>query len=428
MNHAELLQVVAGATPTTRGFLIVNFGKEITEPVTLSASIDWNRDGEFQKEEVVVTNAPADPRKNWNGNFPIQFQRADDLSNLTVHLTVGNESFDLPLTLTTYDVGELVDFSTVTKPDESMKGDTVVRPPAAPKAEGVPQNFHNDTPDITQRKDECAPTTAANGFIQMAGDHGRIDAIPRDPMALVDMFKKEMGWTFQNGVLIEDFSTGKDYVARQLDLPIHSETVTGDFNHVVDKIEEALAGGGAAEMRVQAKVTDAKGKVHNVGGHVVSVTRVIRNGQSLSLEIHDPLSPAGTEPYDIDPNDGALSNYPFLGGKESESVRISVSVAFLQTWNDGPRSIIDDLQPISRSTIKVIVVDGHKIPISEVHVSDPDLCDGLHYHANRGVAKALDGTMVAEVFEHCGYGKVEEVPVEDCKPDGTECKRMVFKK
>lgn len=71
---------------------------------------------------------------------------------------------------------------------------------------------------------------------------------------------------------------------------------------------------------------------------------------------------------------------------------------------------------IPKEKIKVIIVDGKKIPLSEVRSVKGAECDGdAHYHANANqTAKATDET---DVFDPnpsgCGYGKVEEVEIEE---------------
>jgi hypothetical protein len=64
---------------------------------------------------------------------------------------------------------------------------------------------------------------------------------------------------------------------------------------------------------------------------------------------------------------------------------------------------------------QVIIVEGKKIPLSEVHsVAGPE-CEGKpHYHANINfTAAATDGTEVQETDPSgCGYGKVEDIKVE----------------
>lgn len=66
------------------------------------------------------------------------------------------------------------------------------------------------------------------------------------------------------------------------------------------------------------------------------------------------------------------------------------------------------------SKIKVIVVDGKKIPLTEIVESIGVECDqASHYHAkNHTAAIALDGSNIPDPGG-CGFGKVTEVAVVD---------------
>ncbi|MBI2621171.1 MAG: hypothetical protein HYW63_00805 [Candidatus Levybacteria bacterium] len=69
-----------------------------------------------------------------------------------------------------------------------------------------------------------------------------------------------------------------------------------------------------------------------------------------------------------------------------------------------------------KQKIQVIVVDDKKIPLSEVRSATGSECEGkAHYHAREnGVAVAIDGTQVVDPNPtSCGYGKVEEVKIEE---------------
>lgn len=423
--------VTQGSQPTGKAIVKVPIARTEEVEYDLRASIDWNKNGTMEESEQIVTDLPFTPKRGDFQTLAVALpEDATETSSYTVLLAVfkgsdtsSTESLETEITLGTYDIGDVLDMSTVTNPESAMKGQTVVRnakPPAPPKPEGVPTNFGNDTPDLKQRKDECAPTSAANSIIRMAGDNGKIDAIPRDPYELVDLLKREMGWTYQNGVLVEDFSRGKDFVAKQLNLPIHSETITGDFNHVLDGVEETLNQGGGTEIRMKQVVQNPQtGRNQTAGGHMITVTRVIRTGQQVSVQVHDPLSPSGTDTYDVDARTGELINYPYMRGS------LIITTGFLQHWSK-TESIMDDLEPTHRETIKVIDYQGKKIPLSEVHVGEHEACGAFHYHANRGgAAKALDGTMVPDPDPNsCGYGKVDDVPVEDCSRDGKTCTRV----
>lgn len=70
-------------------------------------------------------------------------------------------------------------------------------------------------------------------------------------------------------------------------------------------------------------------------------------------------------------------------------------------------------QTPTKQKIQAIVVGDKKIPLSEVHVATGPECDGdPHYHANASAAKATDGTNVPDPGG-CGYGKVEDVKIEE---------------
>ena len=68
----------------------------------------------------------------------------------------------------------------------------------------------------------------------------------------------------------------------------------------------------------------------------------------------------------------------------------------------------------AKQTIQVIIVGDKKILLSEVHaVTGPECDKKPHYHARtNSQAKATDGTNVADPGG-CGYGKVEEIKVEE---------------
>ncbi len=421
IGQPEILRVTQAGEATGKNVLRIPITRTIDAEYTIRAWLDTNVNGTIDDNELVARDIPFTPKRGDVQNLPLTIH--PKLGSVSIRIavfkageTTPTEVYDGFPDLSDYDIGDdILDMSTVTKPDSAMKGGTVERPGTgtAPKHEGIPNTFANDTPDMKQRKDECAPTSAANSIIRMAGDNGRIDALPRDPYALVDMLKGQMGWTPQNGVLIEDFSRGKDYVAKQLNLPVHSEMYKGDSASVLDRIEGTLEGGGGTEMRMK-QVVDGKA----VGGHMVTVTNVVRTGQQVSVQIHDPLSPSGTDTYEVDSRTGELIGYPYMRGS------LIITTGFLQTWNHADEhSIIDDLEPTRRPTVKAIHANGHYIPLSEVYVEEPGNCGAKHYHASRnGTAKALDGAMVSDVAPmHCGYGIVDETPIHDCSPDGATC-------
>jgi len=101
-----------------------------------------------------------------------------------------------------------------------------------------------------------------------------------------------------------------------------------------------------------------------------------------------------------------------FGGKKQETNKINPSPT-----NSIPPSTTEST---SGEKIKVIIVDGKKIPLTELTTGQGAEClDGQkqvpHYHAKDHVsAKALDGSSVSDPGG-CGFGKVNEVKIEEAE-------------
>lgn len=68
-------------------------------------------------------------------------------------------------------------------------------------------------------------------------------------------------------------------------------------------------------------------------------------------------------------------------------------------------------QPSQYTQIKGIIVNGKKIPLTELFVGHGPDCDSPHYHAlNETAVTALDGTILKDPGG-CGFGRVNEVAV-----------------
>jgi hypothetical protein len=67
--------------------------------------------------------------------------------------------------------------------------------------------------------------------------------------------------------------------------------------------------------------------------------------------------------------------------------------------------------------IQVIQYSGKYLPVDQLIIENEAGCGAEHYHAERGVVKATDGSMIPDPGPQCGYGKVSEKPVmEVLKP------------
>ena len=66
-----------------------------------------------------------------------------------------------------------------------------------------------------------------------------------------------------------------------------------------------------------------------------------------------------------------------------------------------------------REKVSVIQYNGKYLPVDQLIIEAEKGCDGgmPHWHAARGVVKAIDGSMVPDPGPQCGYGKQSEKPV-----------------
>jgi hypothetical protein len=152
LGNPTLLMVVQGGSATGKGILQIPITRTDKAEYSLRASIDWNKNGIIEEHERLTGDVSFVPKRGDSQNVALTLPSdAKKASSYLVELNVSDIG-DRPLIQTytlqleTYDIGDLVDMSTVTNPESAMKGDTVVRnakPPEAPKAEGVPTNFSN---------------------------------------------------------------------------------------------------------------------------------------------------------------------------------------------------------------------------------------------------------------------------------------------
>jgi membrane-bound inhibitor of C-type lysozyme len=76
-----------------------------------------------------------------------------------------------------------------------------------------------------------------------------------------------------------------------------------------------------------------------------------------------------------------------------------------------PSQVLSETSDDNVNKIQVIIVDGKKIPLSQVKVASGPDCDSDHYHAvNHISVKALDGSIVPDPGS-CGFGKVKETDI-----------------
>lgn len=320
-GHNVISDTITVTTFTNNGVANENALVRVPFLTALSASqvsvgLDSNIDGTVSPDEIVVAEVPATTRKDWDSGF--YFVAPEGLPDVTKgEVTVDGQIIPVSVKHETQELGDSIDLSNVTLPEESMKGLGGV--PLA-YADEVTEVTYDNAPDISQRPGECAPTAAANSLIDLVGRNS--GAGLGDPFDLIDDLKEHMHWTRENGVLPDDFVAGKNSWAKDHNLPITTKKV-GDANGVKtpEEIQKALENGDAVELRIKF----ADRNLHAVGGHMVTVTGIHTNGEQTYIDISDPYTKNnGTETVEIRSNQ--LTNYgPWKG--------ITVlSWGFVESW------------------------------------------------------------------------------------------------
>lgn len=411
-RDARVLAGNIGITAYPNGMVMVQVPyRHDGERGTLTVSLDLNADGAFSESEIVVRGFPGLPRKYGNSNYFFRPASAipDDVQIRVSFDGVYPQTIEKTVSVArSSDTGIKSELAGVTKPDLSMKEGEAPHGLQSVQRDG-------DVPDLTQRKAECAPTAAANSLISLAKEHGADGKLPADPLTIIDELKGDMRWTPADGVLPDDFVRGKNEWAAKKGLPIRTEMI-GDAQgtKTVDALFDALKNGKAAELRLRFAEPNGRGGYKVTGGHLVTVVSVTKTDNGTFIDVNDPRTPNGTETYHIEGNQiegyGLWTDGPTILG-----------IAFSQTWTGQNLEPMTDaeLQGIrefagEKRKIKALHIGDRYIPLEQVHVSGADLCDGNHWHANiGGSAHDTAGKVFSEIFEHCGYGKVTDVPVVD---------------
>lgn len=414
-TFAKDIELVTYTTPgaeTTLGTLYIPFVKEAKGRIT--AWIDINGDGTYADTERVVTNMPVSGRTNWRSGFGVRIVGAvSEGAKVKVAIDSG-DVIETVLKMTSVGGEDVLELDKVTDAENAMKGFGIN---VAHAEDPVTSAFRPGVPDLGQRIAECAPTAAVNSIMSLAEENGKSLSDLPTPTEMVDQLKGEMDWTPANGVLPDDFVEGKTRWAVTHGLPIITEKV-GD-QHGLKTLQELLDAmgsedGAAAELRIKFA---QNGKVK--GGHMVTVVGVHINGDEVYIDVNDPKTPAGTETYRVEGN--VIQEYPY----EGDAV---ISWGFVQRWQEPTGTALDpmtdaEIQGIrdavgATETIKVIVVDGKNIPVSQVHIGQGPECkkgdkEMPHWHANVGdKATAIDGTVMRDPGG-CGFGMAINVPVID---------------
>ncbi|MBD3208027.1 MAG: hypothetical protein GF370_01050, partial [Candidatus Nealsonbacteria bacterium] len=309
-----------GGELTGKASISIPFLRALANTEFINVGLDLDGDGAYSQSEWIVEGFPIRVRKDWNNNF--YFVAPAGLENTTQgKVVLGAKQKDLKVNFNTLETGDLFDLASVTNPEEAMKGVGIVYAQSGPE---VNVSLEGDVPDITQTSGECGPTAAANSLVHLIQKHGQDEDLPDDLNDFLEELKNDMNWTEENGVLPDDFVTGKNKWAQDNGLPITTEKIGDEHGaSTLEEIEDALSDGNPVEMRL--KFGDPQSG-EAVGGHMVTVTGMRRVDGKTYLDFNDPASPFGTDTVEVEGNQ--ISNYGLFEGW------VLVSWAFVQTWED----------------------------------------------------------------------------------------------
>jgi len=181
--------------------LQVPFISKLVTEKSISIAVDRDNDGTFSQNEFLIADFPVSSQADWRSGF---YARSEEpiASGLNARITIGGNDYDVTTEIKTVEVGELLDLASVTDPENAMKGWGAQ---LAHAQTGLLEITQEGVPDLTQRKGECAPTSAANSLISLVAQNGGDDLIPGDPLDFIENLKRHMNWTPENGVLPDDF-------------------------------------------------------------------------------------------------------------------------------------------------------------------------------------------------------------------------------
>ena len=176
--------------------------------------------------------------------------------------------------------------------------------------------FNSDVPDITQGKNECAPTSVANSLLWLSKKNKFTDKMPKTQADLLGELKSDLKWGVDHGVYDEDFITGKKAFATRhgLDIEVHRINVKDYDLNIVAKIAQELQKGQDVELGIEYWKKQDDGKWKLMGGHWVTAVgaRGERDG-TQTIDIHDPASPGPSSLDSYKVNGANIIDYRYQG-------------------------------------------------------------------------------------------------------------------
>ncbi len=337
-------RIAINASPTNVGFVDVMLTPTSSLGVGyLNVAVDWNGNG-LDATDWLVFNSEIPLQPTDFGGNAATFSSTFDLSFITLSGTYDvHASFDLSsrsltdftglsttsnVLFATYDIGDLQDgINAGLDAGVGGNGGSNGSPPNPGESSLSPLSsiigrVRHDTPGIKQKKNECAPTSAAQSLFWLQKRHpGVLGGKLPGQNDLIDQLKKAMKWN--DGIAPGDFEPGKKKVIEDLKLDKLIVTKKGgqfDGTDTFDFVKKEIEAGEDVELRIQYKQADGS----NAGGHWVTATGWYDNGTKKKLYFKDPLTGGDTiDEYELDGT--RIKNYKY-GDRAYISFAVSQSV------------------------------------------------------------------------------------------------------
>lgn len=419
-----LYQIQSSGLPLWTYQALVKFNPNITGTYQVSLDVDSNYDGIISTGERVLSGFVLSVVHGWDRLLPFVAEAIYN-TGISKQLLVLHVVSDTGQTLSIkqrakvspYEVADRLRLDEVKNPDESMKGSIesvwinngavkITQKPATPSVK------KGETPDISQQAAECAPAAAVNSLLRLVADYGNIKELQgQNPYQLIAELKWLMKRTSADGVTPDNFVSWKQAWISKRGLPITTKKVWNLWGEwTLDALQKALDNGGAAELRL--RFTDSARRT--VWWHMVTVIAVRQMSGQRYIDIHDPLSPKGTETYQLEWN--KIIWYSMHNGPTY------VSVWFTQVREQKIRPTTGVTKQIVKSSeiMPVIVYKGSRIPVANLRVDQwPECKEWLgqmpHYHPinTGGTVVDVSWSIIQDPDpDGCGFGFERDVPVE----------------
>src|SRR3989344_7509146 len=325
----KLYIYTAGDTLSGSGMVSVPFRRTKDDEIWLNDAVDFNGDGKYSgylvggktQEEWIAKNEKPRILSDYRNNF--SFLIVDNAIGVRTKFPVKTALTDHKLTsfwttvdpqkgefiissvpLTRHDLGSFLGFDIPGADPEIKRGFAAnitfqnrlsqifyIGKAKASSNLDIEVYRQAQVPDIAQIPMECTPTAVANNIISLAGEHGRLNDLPKTDRALIAELKGDM--KFYNGVMNNNLVSGKDKFSARRKLPIATKRIDHpSFQDIVD----AIKSGAAVELSMKW-VKSKSG--HADTGHMVSLVGAGSTDGSQYVYVHDPATPLGVDTLNV---------------------------------------------------------------------------------------------------------------------------------